>query len=78
MRFVAYDIKKLRRNGKPSKMLVEFSEAGIKCARVEDWKYASAETGARSINESAQKLHMPHIRASVRNGEIYLINDLVK
>ena len=59
-------------------LVYSFLNAHIKCARVEDWKYKDATVGARVINVSIKRFKFAGIRAISRNGEIYLVNELVQ
>lgn len=59
-------------------VLLDFVNAHIKCAKIEDWHYKDAMTGARVINVSIKHFKFAGIRAISRDGEIYLVNELVQ
>lgn len=59
-------------------LVLAFVNAHIKCAKVEDWQYKDANTGARVINVSIKHFKFAGIRAISRDGEIYLVNELVQ
>lgn len=77
MFFVKYDYKKLRKNTNLTKLVLDFEASNEKCVKLEDWKYCSAESGANNIKRVAKRLERPYIRAIVRKGEIFLVNDLI-
>ena len=59
-------------------LVLDFVNAHIKCAKVENWNYKDASVGARVINVSIKRFKFAGIRAISRNGEIYLVNELVQ
>lgn len=65
------------RSTKILKLLEDFRDNGIAIARLEDWDYASAGSGTRTINRAAERFGMSFIKARSSNGEIYLVNELV-
>ena len=76
-----FDKVKYRAYYKRSKvydLLLNFVNAHIKCAKIEDWQYKDAMVGARVINVSIKHFKFAGIRAISRNGEIYLVNELVQ
>lgn len=83
MKFTECDFEKVKYRGfykrtKLYDLLLSFANAHIKCAKVEDWQYKNAMTGARVINASIKHFKFAGIRAISRRGEIYLVNELVQ
>ena len=80
MRFVKCDFNEVEKKRKSnlSKLILEFRDSGIKCAKLEDWKYCSPRCGAGTINRSAKNLKLHHIKAVVIDDNIYLINTITK
>lgn len=78
MIFKEFDYKKLKRRSNLYKLLEDFRNSGIKCAILENWNYVNAAVGARSINSACANYKHPYIKAVTKDGQIYLINDLIK
>jgi hypothetical protein len=81
MKFVEYDIEQvaLHRYKKTDnmKLLDEFSESGLACAKVEEYTQRDAHICAASLRKTALHAHMSHIKVIVRKGEVYMINELI-
>lgn len=77
MKLVEYDYKKLRIYSNNTKILTDFQKSELKCAKLEDWSWANAGVGARALNGSCKNLKLYHIKAIVRCGEIYLVNEAI-
>ena len=77
MKFTECDINEIvkKKRSNLTKLLFEFRDCEIKCAKLKDWKYCSPRCGAGTINRRAKGLKMPHIKAVVRDEEIYLVNN---
>lgn len=76
LKFVECSIQETRKNSNLYKLLNDFQNAGIACARVElpsDYTYTNL-TG--NINRSAKCFGLHHIKAVTRDKKIYLINDI--
>ena len=81
MRFIKTNSKEIcnkRNRSKMAKFIMEFSFAGIHCAKVEDFTHAHAKSCASSISVCARRLGMPHIRGAVYGGECFIYNTLIK
>ena len=79
MHFVACNIEEcgVYKRMKNQKLLIEFNDSGLACAKVEGWTSVKAYYMAKSLIASAKRLNMPHIVARVRKNEVYLINTLI-
>lgn len=78
MRFVECDISELGRGYKRTKILTildEFQKSGLECARVEDWEYATASSGAGTLNKAIKNFRFAGMKAFSRNGQIYLVKE---
>lgn len=56
------------------RLLDEFMQSGLKCARVEGSTHKKPCSCTSSLNESAKRFNFFSVKAVVRNGEVYLIN----
>lgn len=72
MRFTEYK-GHIRRKTNVTKLIDDFLASGIKIAKLEDWEYVTALSGAGTINRAAKKLGIRTIKAITRNGEIFLV-----
>ena len=72
MRFTEYT-ERIRKITNITNLLDSFMESGIKVAKLEDWEYVTAQSGAGTINRAAKRLGIHTVKAVVRNGEIFLI-----
>ena len=79
MKFTKCDYSKIDKPIRTNltKLLLDFQKCEIKCAKVEDWEYCSPQCGASTINRRAKSLKLFHIKAIVRDEEIYIINNLI-
>lgn len=72
MRFTEYK-GKIRKRTNLVKFVEEFHASGIKVAKVEDWKYCSPQSACGNINRCAKRLGILTVKASTRNGEVFLV-----
>lgn len=77
MKFRECELEQVKKRNSLFNLIEDFSNSGLKCAILEDWKYVSANVGARAINSAAVTYKRKHIKARIRNGNIYLINELI-
>lgn len=68
-----------RKQGKIQKVLQDFTDSKIAAARVDttEKEYKSMRTCQLTIIKSAKRMHLDHVKTSIRNGEVYLINTLL-
>lgn len=59
------------------KLLNEFQNSGLECARVTGWAQKSAASCQASISHATKRYHISHIKAKHVKGEVYLINTLL-
>ena len=78
MKFTNYDYKKLRRRSNLFKLITDFQKSCFKCAKLEEWEYVNADIGARSINNACKTYKILHVKAVVNDGEIFLVNELIR
>lgn len=76
MRFVACDETIFARSDN-FRLLSEFVDSGLKCAKVEGSHHKSPHYCASSLNQSAKRYNFFSVKAVVRNGELYLINESI-
>lgn len=72
MRFTEYT-ERIRKITNITNLLDRFMESGIEVAKLEDWDYVTAQSGAGTINRAAKRLGIHTVKAIVRNGEIFLV-----
>ena len=77
MRFEEYDYKKIKRRANLFKLITDFQKSGFKCAKLEDLQYVSAAVGARALNAACKHYKIKHIKAVIKKGDIFLINELL-
>lgn len=78
MKLVEYDINKIDgargyRKSDNLKILEEFVESGMECAKVEGYNNKTAAHCATSLNTSIKRYNLGGIRAISRKGVCYLI-----
>ena len=78
MKIVPYDLKKIDKadgykKSNNQKIIEEFLESDLDCAKIENWTQKSAMSCAGSLNRSIVKYKMTGARAISRNGEVFLI-----
>lgn len=77
MKLVPYDRKKLGyityTKTKNFKILTEFIDSGMECAKVEGWSNKYAHYCSSSLQQSIKWFKMNNVRAITRNGEVFLI-----
>ena len=78
MNLVAYDKKKLDnpysyKRAKWLKMIDEFVESDMDCAKVKDFTHKSATSCTAALNTAIRRYHKDGIRAIERKGEVFLI-----
>lgn len=57
-------------------MLETIQREEFACVCIENHEYSSAAVGARTLNVSAKRFNMPHLKAFTREGKIYIVNTL--
>lgn len=72
MRFTEYK-GKIRKKTNLVKFVEEFHASGIKVAKVEEWEYCSTQSAVGNINRCVKRLGILTVKASARNGEVFLI-----
>ena len=77
MKLVAYDKEKLNlgmyKKTKNLKILNEFINSDMDCARVEGYSNVNAASCASSLKRSVDRFRMTGIEVFVRKGEVYLV-----
>ena len=58
---------------KTLKLLCEFRDSDMDCAKVEDYHYANATSAQASIAGSIKHFKFANIVCTVRNGSVYLL-----
>jgi hypothetical protein len=76
LKFVECSIEETRKSNNLYKLLNDFQNAGIACARVEMSKGVKYTNLTGNINKSAKRFGLHHINAVTRNKQTYLINDI--
>lgn len=69
--------KKRAKKADNYKLLTEFADSDMKCARVDGWKHKSAHICATSLRKTIENYNMFDIAVFVRKGEVYLIKTLL-
>lgn len=59
------------------KLLSEFAESGMDCAKVEGYPHKNAESCAVSLRRAISTYRMYTIGVTVRNGNVYLIRNSI-
>lgn len=72
MRFTEYT-GYIRKKANVTKLIDDFLNSGMQVAKLEDWEYVTAISGAGTINRTAKRLGIRTIKAVTRNGEIFLV-----
>ena len=65
--------RKLYRRSANLRILQEFANSDMTCAKVEDYTHKSAAACASSLVNSIKNYRIPGIQAVVREGAVYLI-----
>ena len=76
MRLIPCDVNELRGAYKQTtnyKILKEFADSDLDCAKLVEFTHSSAYICANSLNKSAMRFKLYNIKASARKGEVYLI-----
>lgn len=77
MKLVKCDINKvggmLYKKSCNLKILEEFVESGMECAKVEGWNHSNASVCVTSLNLSIKRYKIGGIHAITRKGEVYLV-----
>lgn len=79
MRFVPVDPSELKKFYKPTKnlkFLESFRDSGEAIARVEDFTQKNAYVCATSLRHAIKHFKMAGLDCFVRNGVVYLVNNL--
>lgn len=58
-------------------LLDDFSNSGIRVAKLEDWRYVNVHVGRNTIERAARYFKFHGIKVRVCGEEIYLINENV-
>lgn len=78
MNFIPYDIKKVGRNmynkTENLRIIEEFAETGISCAKIIDFPQERSNVAANSLNNSAKRYGYNHIQFLSRKKELFVIN----
>lgn len=69
--------KKRAKKADNYKILTEFADSDMKCARVEGWQHKTAHICAASLRNTIENYNMFDIAVFVRKGEVYLIKTLL-
>lgn len=82
MKFEKYSIKKIGMGYKRSnnmKLLDEFKESGLKCAKVTEYTTKTPRYCASSLQQTINRYHKEYrgLRAISRGDEVFLINEAV-
>ena len=56
------------------RVLEEFEASGHACVRIYNHNYRSGVSCRNALTKSAKRFGMTHIKACLRNGNVYLIN----
>ena len=72
MRFTEYK-GRIRKKANVTKLIDDFHNSGMQVAKLEDWEYVTAISGAGTINRAAKREGIRTIKAITRNGEIFLV-----
>lgn len=59
------------------KLLSDFADSDMKCARVDGWQHKSAHVCATSLRKTIESYNMFDITVFVRKGNVYLIKTLL-
>lgn len=59
------------------KLLIEFADSDMKCARIDGWRHKTAHGCATSLRTTIENYNMFDIAVFVRKGEVYLIKTLL-
>ena len=54
-------------------LIENFKDSGLECAKLMDWHYVSAKSGANTITQSIKHYKIAGVHAYNRKGEIYLV-----
>lgn len=80
MKLIPYDKKDLcigYRFTSNLKILEDFANSGLECAKVEGFPQKNAGQSAASLNQSIKRYKMFTIRAISRKGEVFLIKQSI-
>lgn len=76
MRFVACNETIFARSDN-FRLLSEFVDSGLKCAKIEGSTHSDPHCCASSLNLSAKRYNFFSVKAVVRKGEVYLVNESI-
>lgn len=63
----------IRKKTNVTKLIDAFLDSGMQVAKLEEWEYVSAISGAGTINRAAKRLGINTVKAITRIGEIFLV-----
>lgn len=77
MKLIPCDIKsinsRLYKYTDNMKVIMEFVNSGIDCAKVENYPHIRPYSCANALNRCAERMNMPQIKAIVRKKAVYLV-----
>ena len=69
--------KKRAKKADNYKLLTDFADSDMKCARVDGWRHKTVHGCATSLRKTIENYNMFDIAVFVRKGEVYLIKTLL-
>lgn len=81
MKLVPYDMQKIPGRGvykrsENLRILEEFAESGLECAKVEDYTQKNANSCISALNNSIKLYNKNGIQAIMRGGDVFLIKTI--
>lgn len=77
MKLIPYDIRKVKNpnyaRSENYRLLSEFTESGMDCAKVENYSHKCANYCSTALNVSIKRYGMAGVKSIARNGEVFLI-----
>lgn len=58
------------------KLLKDFTESGMKCAKVTEFNHKSAKILVSALSWAITRYRLYHLKAVMRGGEVYLVNEV--
>lgn len=80
MKFVECEYEEIKRTrkGELYRLLVDFANSGLQCARVVEHNWAKPAHAQSAVIDATKRYSMPHIKCvQGKDGEVYLINTLL-
>lgn len=77
MKLVPYDVKKVKyySTTKNLKIIKEFKESNLQCAKIEDFPHADARSCYSSLVGSIKRFGIVGVRVITSRGEVFLIKE---